>query len=139
MKERTMGLPGVIIIIVLCIAVACVLVVENMPTKPAEIQYIGSFDPADYKWGMKYGTSNKTVEPVTEAEAAGRAGEKLWAEELGDDENPGKRIEVYYNEQQGCWLIAGTKPNRAAQRGWTGVLPYAMIQENGTVIAVWRE
>lgn len=77
------------------------------------------------------------VGPVPDAETAIARAKELWLEKYGVvngkpyDPTRGCPISVGYDEENDCWAVNGTLPENAI-----GSVPFAIIQRDGTVLAV---
>lgn len=117
--------------------------------KEIEIIYLEEPDhityPKYYNWAIKYYPSNLVISPIVDHTDAAEKGQRLWENELqgygtpksDDPVNPGSYVEVFYVPEEGTWVICGTSPDYGKpEPSWTGILPIAIIQQDGTVLAV---
>lgn len=110
-------------------------------TIPDEI-FLGTFDLTDYQWAIDDFPFNEKVEEISDGAAAAEKAKLMWLQEFGDEDQDGvitdpslgRPVEVYYTESQDCWLVKGTLP-----AGWLGAVPCAIIQGDGTFLALWRD
>ena len=77
------------------------------------------------------------VGPVPDAETAVTKARELWLEKYGVingkpyDPTGGRPIMIGYDAKNDCWVVNGTLPKNAF-----GVVPFAIIQGDGTVLAM---
>jgi hypothetical protein len=77
------------------------------------------------------------VGPVPDAETAVAKAKELWLEKYGVingkpyDPTGGRPIMIGYDAKNDCWVVNGTLPKNAF-----GVVPFAIIQGDGTVLAM---
>ena len=77
------------------------------------------------------------VGPVPDAETAVAKAIELWQKEYGEingksyDPTRGCPISVGYDQEKDCWAVNGTLPPNAM-----GSVPFAIIQSDGTVLAL---
>ena len=77
------------------------------------------------------------VGPVPDAEIAVTKAKELWLEKYGVingkpyDPTGGRPIMIGYDAKNDCWVVNGTLPKNAF-----GVVPFAIIQGDGTVLAM---
>ena len=77
------------------------------------------------------------VGPVPDAETAIARAKELWLEKYGVingkpyDPTGGRPIMIGYDAKNDCWVVNGTLPKNAF-----GVVPFAIIQGDGTVLAM---
>ena len=75
--------------------------------------------------------------PVPDAETAIARAKELWLEKYGVingkpyDPTGGRPIMIGYDAKNDCWVVNGTLPKNAF-----GVVPFAIIQGDGTVLAM---
>lgn len=96
------------------------------------------FNLSDYKWEIDTFYCNKNVGPVINAECAISKAKELWLDKFGVidgkpyDPIKGRPIVVAYDKSSNCWRINVTLPENIL-----GAAPYALIQSDGEVLAVW--
>ena len=94
-------------------------------------------DIADYQRVIERFPYEGNVGPVPDAETAVARAKELWLEEYGVingkpyDPTGGRPIKVGYDAEHDCWVVIGTLPKNAF-----GAVPVAIIQGDGTVLAV---
>lgn len=99
---------------------------------------IKEFEVEAYQWEMDNFSSNKNVGPIENAKIAVQKAKQLWIDEFSTFNNQsynpinGRKIEVSYDADNECWLINGTLSSRTK-----GSVPYAIIEKEGKVLAVW--
>ena len=105
---------------------------------------VGEFCLDDYKDEIQIFSTDINVGPVKDAKTAGEKARQLWIEKYGkvdmseyfgypEDPSHGSPLQVYYDKTQDCWLIHGTTKAMILMSR-----PYAIIQSDGTVVAVWN-
>ena len=110
-------------------------------TIPEEI-FSGAFDLKDYRWAIDDFPFDEKVGEISDGSVAAEKTKLMWVQEFGDEDQDGvisdpslgRPVEVYYAESQDCWLVKGTLPT-----GWLGAVPCAIIQGDGTVLALFWE
>ena len=99
---------------------------------------VGEFDVAKYQWEIENFPSEKNVGQVNNVNTAIEKAKELWIEKYstvnGQPYDPikGREIEVFFDNNNDCWLIKTTLPPNTK-----GSVPCAIIRKNGMVIAVW--
>jgi len=105
---------------------------------------VGEFCLDDYQEEIQIFSVDKNVGPVKDAKTASEKARQIWIEKYGkvdmseyfgypEDPSHGSPLQVYYDKTQDCWLIHGTTKAMILMSR-----PYAIIQSDGTVVAVWR-
>jgi hypothetical protein len=128
-------------VIVICIAgiislivtgVVIIFAVNNSGNSNVEVKH---FSVDDYSESIAMFPSTEKLNPITDAESAKAEAERLWFDIYGKEgilnEKP---YDVAYDSANKVWLVCGTLP-----RYVDGGVAYALIKEDGTVLAVWHE
>ena len=120
-----------IVFVAIVSAFVIFLYVKNQPN-------MGKFFLADYQWEIEHFPSDKNVGSITDENDAIKKARILWLDEYsavnGQSYDPIKKrkIKVYFDHEQDCWLVTTTVPlNTKAS------VPHALIQSDGTVLAIW--
>ena len=121
------------------ILILCQVMAGCHPEKTNQLIYnedvtVKSFVFADYQQQLEEDAYHKIIEPVPDADSAISAAKTLWLEEYGEpyDLTYGRPVSVFYDSATACWLIKGTLPINTL-----GSVPCALIQSDGTVLALW--
>lgn len=124
--------------------------VKNQSTDSSVIDGQKTFDMADYQNEIGFFASDKNVGPITDEETAIEKAKVLWREEFGSvngepyDPIKDKKIEAFFDSKNDCWLIKTLPPEPEEESGGyikitLGGGLYAIIQNDGAVVAVWFE
>lgn len=101
--------------------------------------HVKTFDLNDYQCEVEEFQLDINVGEVTNAKIAIEKAKELWIKKYGARNNGEiydyvrRKIEVSFDSENECWLINGTLPHRSI-----GFVPYALIQKDGKVLAVWK-
>ena len=93
-----------------------------------------TFDLTEYQYFLSHFPSNRTVAEIHNADQAAAQAEHLWIDIYGEDVLEKKPYQVFYDKNNDVWLIRGTLPEMMF-----GGVPWALIQSDGTVLAVWHD
>lgn len=133
MKKKT-------IIILITVALVLLGVMIMMLINLNKSSKISEFDLSNYKWEIETFQSDKNVGKVNDSNTAIAQAKELWIEKYGTingipyDPTHGRKVNVYFDYSNDCWLIRGTLPPNTK-----GSVPSAIIQKDGTVLAVWMD
>ena len=109
----------------------------NQPDTSEQVG-IGKFNIEKYQWEIENFPLDKNIGEVNDADTAIEKAKKLWIENYGTvndqpyDPIQGREIEVFFDNDNDCWLVKTVLPSNVK-----GSVPHAIIQKNGTVMAVW--
>lgn len=124
--------------------------VKNQSTDSSVIDGQKTFDMADYQNEIGFFASDKNVGRVDNEDTAIEKAKVLWREEFGSvngepyDPIKDKNIEAFFDSENNSWLIK-TIPAEAEEEsgGYIKITLggglYAIIQNDGAVVAVWFE
>lgn len=101
-------------------------------TGKKDVVHVGSFDLADYQWAIDSFSSSEKIGRIIDVDDVVTKSTELWRQLYG--ELSGEPIEVFFDENNDCWLLRGTLP-----KGWLGGTPHIIVQSSGAVLAVWHE
>ena len=127
----------VITIIVLAVLLLSAVILWQVKTAEEQIIVVTDCDIADYQRVIERFPYEGNVGPVADVETAVARAKELWLEEYGVingkpyDPTGGRPIKVGYDAEYDCWVVIGTLPKNAF-----GVVPFAIIQSDGTVLAM---
>ena len=105
-------------------------------TKDSEI-VVSDCDITNYQRIIEECPYEGNVGPIPDAETAIARAKELWLEKYGVingkpyDPTGGRPIMIGYDAKNDCWVVNGTLPKNAF-----GVVPFAIIQGDGTVLAM---
>lgn len=97
-------------------------------------RHVNTFSLSDFQFFLDNFSFDRTVESISDEEKAIVEAEKLWMEIYGEKIYGKKPYVAFYDCETDTWLIKGTLPD-----GYMGGVPYAIIQSDGNVLAVWHD
>ncbi len=124
-----------VIIMIIIMTVGMILVYNKIAGK-SEIT-VWDCDISKLQWEIENFPCERNVGPVPDAETAVARAKELWMDKYGVvngkpyDPTHGCPISVGYDAKNDCWAVNGTLPKNAI-----GSVPFAIIQSDGTVLAV---
>ncbi len=127
----------VITIIVLAVLLLSAVILWQVKTAEEPIIVVTDCDIANHQRVIEECPYEGNVGPVLDAETAIARAKELWKEKYGVingkpyDPTGGRPIMVGYDAEHDCWVVNGTLPKNAF-----GVVPFAIIQSDGTVLAM---
>ena len=99
------------------------------------LSYDFSYDARKYSSWINQYPDGKNVGHIENAKDAVNKAIALWNEETDDFGSVYRQpYHTYHDSEQGIWLIVACVPPDTF-----GAIPYALIKEDGTVLAVWFE
>ena len=109
---------------------------------------VAAFSINDYQKEIELFACDRKIDPIASLDDVVEKAQILWNKEFTvitlaglHKPNPGDGVEVFFDEDEDCWLVRGTIPNDPLPpdvAGWLGVLPNVIICENGDVLALWQ-
>lgn len=123
--------------IVCCMVLLAICSVGCNKTPPYTVY---DFDVSTCAWGLEHFPVDDHVGEIPDAETAVKQAKQLWVKYLSQageqSYNPinGLPVTVGFDAERACWCVSGT-----LQDGVDGAVPRAVIQQDGTVLAVWME
>lgn len=120
-----------IIGIVLCV-IGCSIIVLHKWEKQS---YVNEFNLAEYQWEIEHFSVERNIGQVNDANTAIEKAKDLWIELFRSksyDPINGRKILVFYDSSNQCWLIKGTLASNI-----DGAVPHTLITNAGKVLAVW--
>lgn len=98
-----------------------------------------SFSLEEYSWAIEQFPSNKKVGSISNSEEAVACARLLWDDEYGSVD--GVQFDIYkdtvmnvkYDSDSGCWLVFLSMTRTDV----LGSVPFAIIHEDGEVLALW--
>lgn len=149
--KRTILAVVCVLSVLLNICLVGILIKIAPYQKPVKIVYLEEPDsiiyPSFYDWTIQQYPSDLKVAPIVDYTDAAEKGQQLWETVLQrknifdreESVNPGSYVLVFYIPEEESWVIYGTSPDYGEpDRSWTGVLPIAIITQDGTVLSVAR-
>ena len=127
----------IIAITALAVLLLSAVILWQVKTAEKPIIVVPDCDIADYQRVIERFPYEGNVGPVPDAVTAVARAKELWLEEYGVingkpyDPTGGRPIKVGYDAEHDCWVVIGTLPKNAF-----GAVPVAIIQGDGTVLAV---
>ena len=127
-----------------------IFLIKNQSTDSSVIDGQKTFDMADYQNEIELFASDKNVGMIADEETAIEKAKALWVEEFGGvigethDTISDKKLEALFDSKNDCWLIKALPPEPKEESGGyikitLGGGLYAIIQNDGAVVAVWFE
>ena len=114
--------------IILLIAVCAMSMIS------CEKQQENIFSLSDYQFFLDNFSYSGTVERISDEETAIEKAEEVWLGVFGGNIIEKKPYVAYYDAETDTWLVKGTLPDNSF-----GGVPYAIIQSDGQVLAVWHD
>lgn len=96
---------------------------------------VKGFEFNDYQYYVDSFPSEENVGNIIDAKDAIKKAEKIWIKLYGESIKKEKPYQVFYDEDNGIWLIQGTL--RSNMKG--GVANILIQNKTGKVLAVWHE
>ena len=133
MMKKTVAMIGITILLI-----AVGIIVFFCFKQPTVGEFALSEVLSKYEWEIKEYPTDKNVGEVNTPQVAIEKAKELWLEEYrtvgGKPYDPikGRKILVSYDSANECWHLTVKIP-----RNVIGVFPHALIQKDGTVLAVW--
>ena len=130
----------IILIIILIIFGGLIIFFSSKPKPNVEITDVEEFDLTNYQWEIEQFSLDKKVGLINDIDTDIERAKELWIETFnlinGNPFNPinGLPNEVFFDKKSDCWYIHGTLPENV-----DGGVPHALIQRDGTVLAVWHD
>ena len=135
---------GIAIAIALAIGVAATFVCNTF-NEEDEYLGVGEFQLSEYNVEIGMFPFDRNVGDVEDPETAIKKAKNLWQEVFEEfNSNPNdpfyvKKFEVSYDSESESWLINGTLPTYDDGCIVVGGVPYALIERDGTVLAIWHD
>lgn len=96
---------------------------------------IGAFKLIDYQYYIENFASEENVGSIANSKDAIRKAEAIWIKLYGDSIKKEKPYQLFYDSENGVWLIRGTlKSNKKG-----GVASILIEGSTGNVLAVWHD
>ena len=118
-----------LIILVIFIGGAFVVIVQN------KSPVVENFKSSDYQYYIDNFPSEENVGNIIDAKDAIKKAEKIWIKLYGESIKKEKPYQVFYDENNGIWLVQGTL--RSNMKG--GVANILIQNETGKIVAVWHD
>ena len=118
-----------VLIIAIFIGGVCMIIIQNKTPN------VKVFAFNDYQYYIDSFPSEENVGNIIDAKDARKKAEKIWIKLYGESIKKEKPYQVFYDENNGIWLIQGTL--RSNMKG--GVANILIENETGKVLAVWHE
>ena len=132
-----MSKKAILAIIAFAVMLLCAVILWQVKiTKDSEI-VVRDCNITNYQRVIEECPYEGNVGPVPDAETAVTKAKELWLEKYGVingkpyDPTGGRPIMIGYDAKNDCWVVNGTLPKNAF-----GVVPFAIIQGDGTVLAM---
>ena len=128
MSKRNRIVLFVLIIVILIGGVFMIIIQNNAPN-------VKAFDFNDYQYYIDNFPAEEIVGNIIDAKDAIKKAEKIWIELYGESIKKEKPYQVFYDENNGIWLVQGT-----LQSNMKGGVANILIQnETGKILAVWHD
>ena len=118
-----------VLIVAILIGGVCMIIIQNKTPN------VKGFEFNDYQYYVDSFPSEENVGNTIDAKDAIKKAEKIWNKLYGESIKKEKPYQVFYDEDNGIWLIQGTL--RSNMKG--GVANILIQNKTGKVLAVWHE
>ena len=118
-----------VLIVAILIGGICMIIIQNKTPN------VKGFEFNDYQYYVDSFPSEENVGNIIDAKDAIKKAEKIWIKLYGESIKKEKPYQVFYDEDNGIWLIQGTL--RSNMKG--GVANILIQNKTGKVLAVWHE
>ena len=122
-----------IVLLVLIIAIltggVCMIIIQNKTPN------VEAFEFNDYQYYIDNFPSEENVGNIIDAKDAIKKAEKIWIKLYGESIKKEKPYQVFYDENNGIWLVQGTL--RSNMKG--GVANILIQNKTGKILAVWHD
>lgn len=118
-----------VLIVAILIGGVCMIIIQNKTPN------VKGFEFNDYQYYVDNFPSEENVGNIIDAKDAIKKAEKIWIKLYGESIKKEKPYQVFYDENNGIWLIQGTL--RSNMKG--GVAKILIQNKTGKVLAVWHE
>lgn len=118
-----------VLIVAILIGGVCMIIIQNRTPN------VKGFEFNDYQYYVDSFPSEENVGNIIDAKDAIKKAEKIWIKLYGESIKKEKPYQVFYDEDNGIWLIQGTL--RSNMKG--GVANILIQNKTGKVLAVWHE
>ena len=118
-----------VLITVILICGVCMVIIQNKTPK------VKAFNLNDYQYYIDNFPSEENVGNIIDAKDAIKKAEKIWIKLYGESIKKEKPYQVFYDENNGIWLVRGTL--RSNMKG--GVANILIQNETGKILAVWHD
>ena len=118
-----------VLIVAILIGGVCMIIIQNKTPN------VKGFEFNDYQYYVDSFPSDENVGNIVDAKDAIKKAEKIWIKLYGESIKKEKPYQVFYDEDNGIWLIQGTL--RSNMKG--GVANILIQNKTGKVLAVWHE
>lgn len=118
-----------VLIVAILIGGVCMIIIQNKTPN------VKGFEFNDYQYYVDSFPSEENVGNIVDAKDAIKKAEKIWIKLYGESIKKEKPYQVFYDEDNGIWLIQGTL--RSNMKG--GVANILIQNKTGKVLAVWHE
>lgn len=96
---------------------------------------VKEFEINDYQYYIDNFPSEENVGKIVDAKDAIKKAERIWIKLYGESIKDEKPYQVFYDENDGIWLVCGTL--RSNRKG--GVANILIQSKTGKVLAVWHD
>ena len=126
-KRKRIVLP--VLIIVILIGGVYMIIIQNKTPN------VKAFEFNDYQYYIDNFPSEENVGNIIDAKDAIKKAEKIWIKLYGESIKKEKPYQVFYDENNGIWLVQGTL--RSNMKG--GVANILVDNDTGKVLAIWHD
>ena len=117
-----------VLIVAILIGGVCMIIIQNKTPN------VKGFEFNDYQYYVDSFPSEENVGNIIDAKDAIKKAEKIWIKLYGESIKKEKPYQVFYDENNGIWLVQGTL--RSNMKG--GVANILIQNETGKILAVWH-
>ncbi len=118
-----------VLIVAILIGGVCMIIIQNKTPN------VKGFEFNDYQYYVDSFPSEENVGNIIDAKDAIKKAEKIWIKLYGESIKKEKPYQVFYDENNGIWLVQGTL--RSNMKG--GVANILIQNETGKIVAVWHD
>ena len=130
MAKKKMFLVVAIVILVACIVGGVFMII--IKNKSPQIK---TFNLSEYLYFIDNFSSEDCLGSIFDSKELLKKVESIWIKKFGERVKAEKPYQIFYDEQNGVWLVQGTLP--ADMMG--GVANIIVENNTGKVLALWHE
>ena len=130
MAKKKMFLVVAIVILVACIVGGVFMII--IKNKSPQIK---TFNLSEYQYFIDNFSSEDCLGSIFDSKELLKKVESIWIKKFGERVKAEKPYQIFYDEQNGVWLVQGTLP--ADMMG--GVANIIVENNTGKVLALWHE
>lgn len=129
MRKRKGFLIFVLVLFIACIGGVFMAIIKN------ESPDIKTFEVSEYQYYIDNFSSEENLGFISDTKDLLKKVEVIWVKKYGERIKKEKPYQVFYDEQNGIWLVQGTLPSHMMG----GVANILVENGTGKVLAVWHD